>query len=1000
MNRLRKAISIFLIVTLFSVTLILAGCGKKTIKTKPTEKKPKTGSGVFHDAFIYGNNNYYGSWYYTTTGDQQTRYDTKLEEDTYVTLVATPNAERGGTFDGWYLNEKLISTETTYEYLVDDKENIHLEARFNTTNPEYVHLFVKNSNLNAGSVSTYDNEMVLKGSRVVLSATPNDGLFFDCWRTENSASPISTSRETHYYVVTDVKITAYWQLISLNLINNNKNAGTLDGTGSFNYYQMAYIKATPNPGYTFKGWYDADGKLFSQFAEFGFVLTKPTTLYAEWTSSGVLPTYTFSTINEDSSCGTITDYTNEEFKQGDTISLVATPKAGYVFDGWYNGTQKVSGSASYSFTITTDLVLTAKWTSAASTTYKLTTVNDDSTAGSITSYTNEVFEANAEVTLTATANSGYVFDGWYNGSNRISASTSYTFAITSNLTLTAKWTVIPVDKYLLTTINSYTAAGTATNYTNVEFEKNESVTLLVTANSGYIFDGWYNGTTKVSGSTSYTFTITSNLTLTAKWLIKISTTTNETTAGTYTQYNNQPFAPNATVTLTATTSTSGGYTFDGWYNGSTLLSSNASYDHKVTAPITITAKWVYYTLTVMPCYNSDNYIPETEEYMKIAGTVSTMEATKITAGQKVYLIADPKMHSVTWLGWYEKSGSTFTLLSTAKNYEYTMPKANTYIVAKFLLYKFVEGYDNKVVEYGYYPQSLVEDSDTLNELAPYVGSLPEVDGSTVTLNGWTDYNYYNSGNIESYMYYKDVDLDNDTINDYRAVYFTKYRGTSLTSQASAAGSKVDDNGYETETVYWFSYDPIIWDIVDDYTTGTKVLVSRYILDAQNWHDSTADRANGLETIYANNYKESTIRTWLNTTFNNTAFDTTRIYRCNLINLTDNSLASTTKTSNDYICEDTSDKVYLLSTKEFNDYLKDATVGSTNLKQTRGTDYAKIQGIDVSTSSSSVGYSPYWLRSPYSGSKTGAIDVSATGSAGTWQGVKTVYGIRPAVNLIL
>lgn len=46
----------------------------------------------------------------------------------------------------------------------------------------------------------------------------------------------------------------------------------------------------------------------------------------------------------------------------------------------------------------------------------------------------------AQVTVTATAASGYSFDGWYNGNDRVSTSTNYTFTAETNLALVAKFT--------------------------------------------------------------------------------------------------------------------------------------------------------------------------------------------------------------------------------------------------------------------------------------------------------------------------------------------------------------------------------------------------------------------------------------------------------------------------------------------------------------------------------------------------------------------------------
>ncbi|WP_420022305.1 InlB B-repeat-containing protein, partial [Bacteroides uniformis] len=53
-------------------------------------------------------------------------------------------------------------------------------------------------------------------------------------------------------------------------------------------------------------------------------------------------------------------------------------------------------------------------------------------------------------TVTARANSGYSFDGWYEGSSKVSSSASYTFTVSSNRTLTAKFTAIAAPEPVLT----------------------------------------------------------------------------------------------------------------------------------------------------------------------------------------------------------------------------------------------------------------------------------------------------------------------------------------------------------------------------------------------------------------------------------------------------------------------------------------------------------------------------------------------------------------------
>ena len=49
------------------------------------------------------------------------------------------------------------------------------------------------------------------------------------------------------------------------------------------------------------------------------------------------------------------------YNDGASCTLVASPASGKVFQGWYNGAQLVSSSASYTFVVTGNLSLTAKF---------------------------------------------------------------------------------------------------------------------------------------------------------------------------------------------------------------------------------------------------------------------------------------------------------------------------------------------------------------------------------------------------------------------------------------------------------------------------------------------------------------------------------------------------------------------------------------------------------------------------------------------------------------
>ena len=102
---------------------------------------------------------------------------------------------------------------------------------------------------------------------------------------------------------------------------------------------------------------------------------------------------------------------------------------------------------------------------------------------------------------------------------------------------------------------------------------------------------------------------------------------------------------------------------------------------------------------------------------------------------------------------------------------------------------------------------------------------------------------------------------------------------------------------------------------------------------------------------------------------------------------DNSVESTGYSTNSYVCNNTNDKVFLLSHQEATTYY-----GSNDERKTQGTDYAKAQGLYVESN-----VSEWWLRSPYRGYANYATGVNNVG--GIYNGIIVYYtrsGVRPAL----
>ena len=113
----------------------------------------------------------------------------------------------------------------------------------------------------------------------------------------------------------------------------------------------------------------------------------------------------------------------------------------------------------------------------------------------------------------------YGFDGWYNGSTRVSTAVTYAPTnITGALTLEARGTRTTKSYTISVSLDS-SAAGRGSVSGGGSYNYGALATVVCTkTNSADVFDGWYEGSTRVSTSLSYQFTVTGARTLVAKIL--------------------------------------------------------------------------------------------------------------------------------------------------------------------------------------------------------------------------------------------------------------------------------------------------------------------------------------------------------------------------------------------------------------------------------------------------------------------------------------------------
>lgn len=122
----------------------------------------------------------------------------------------------------------------------------------------------------------------------------------------------------------------------------------------------------------------------------------------------------------------------------------------------------------------------------------------------------------SSVTLVAAANSGYVFANWTEGASVVSSSPNYTFLAHASRTLTANFIVVGTGK-VITATASPASAGSTTG--SGEYAVGASASVAVTANPGYKFSKWTVNGASVGTTSNYTFTVSTNCALVAKFKV-------------------------------------------------------------------------------------------------------------------------------------------------------------------------------------------------------------------------------------------------------------------------------------------------------------------------------------------------------------------------------------------------------------------------------------------------------------------------------------------------
>lgn len=134
--------------------------------------------------------------------------------------------------------------------------------------------------------------------------------------------------------------------------------GTATGGGRYEIGTQVTLRATPQSGATFQGWYlnSISGQLLSSNAEYTFTVEGAMSIVAKFSALPKLITVSASPAEG----GSVSGGGSKEV--GTNCTVMATANASYAFAGWYEGNTLVSSNASYTFLVENDRTLQARFT--------------------------------------------------------------------------------------------------------------------------------------------------------------------------------------------------------------------------------------------------------------------------------------------------------------------------------------------------------------------------------------------------------------------------------------------------------------------------------------------------------------------------------------------------------------------------------------------------------------------------------------------------------------
>ncbi|MBQ6772262.1 MAG: hypothetical protein IJP44_14960, partial [Bacteroidales bacterium] len=349
---------------------------------------------------------------------------------------------------------------------------------------------------------------------------------------------------------------------------NPLNSGTITGAGIYEVGEEATLEATPNIGYTFLNWTEAD-TVYSVESGISFIVESD----RQFTANFEPISYEIVVLSDPGEGGTVSGYGG--YNHGATCTLTASANEGYHFVNWTKDGIEVGNDTVYEFVVTEDAEFVAHF-SEESSIFTVTALALPTAGGLVTG--GGTFVMGATCSLSVVPNEGFTFMNWTKDGEIVSTDLAFSFEVTEDAIYVANLRQDVVSYAIVVTANPEvggTVMGAGT------YDEGTLVTLRAIPNAGYSFVNWTVGNEVISNSPTYKFMVTEVVNYVANFELnsyEITATANPESGGTVTGAGTYDHFSTCTLTATANTS----YHFVNWTKDGEIVTTDPTYSFEVS----------------------------------------------------------------------------------------------------------------------------------------------------------------------------------------------------------------------------------------------------------------------------------------------------------------------------------------------------------------------------------------------------------------------------------